>query len=76
MQKFFLILFVVALAVLVGHKTMKSSIVMDDVILKNMEALADGENGLPVLCRASGNYICPNFGENVGEIYIGYSLRP
>ena len=76
MQKVFLILFVGILAVFVGHKAMKSSTVMDDVVLKNMEALASGENGLPVTCTSSGKYICPNFGEKVGEIYIGYSLRP
>ena len=76
MQKVFLILFVGALTVLVGHKTMKSSIVMDDVLLKNMEALASGENGLPVVCRWSGDYICPNGGDRVKYIYEGYSLRP
>ena len=48
MQKVFLILFVGILAVFVGHKAMKSSIVMDDVVLKNMEALASGESsGIP-----------------------------
>ena len=76
MQKMFFILIVSALAIWIGNKAKNTPIAMNDVVLENIEALADGENGLPVLCRASGNYICPNFGENVGEIYIGYSLRP
>lgn len=76
MQKVFLILFVGILAVFVGHKAMKSSIVMDDVVLKNMEALADGESGGYIICNWSGDYICPNTGKNVGAVYQGYSLRP
>ncbi|MBP3680135.1 MAG: hypothetical protein J6I70_07485 [Bacteroidaceae bacterium] len=76
MQKVFLILFVGTLTVLVGHKTMKSSIVMNDVILKNMEALAEGESGVPVTCDWSGEVTCPNNGDKVGVVYQGYSLRP
>ena len=76
MQKIFLVLFVGILAVFLGYKAMKSSTVMDDVVLKNMEALADGENGLPVICAFSGSYICPSNGKNVGVVYEGYSLRP
>ena len=76
MQKVFLILFVGILAVLVGHKAMKSSTVMDDVVLKNMEALASGENGLPVTCDGSGDFSCPKNGDKVGFVYVGYSLRP
>ena len=54
----------------------QKEMIMSDVVMANVEALASGENGLPVTCTSSGNYICPNFGEKVGEIYIGYSLRP
>jgi len=76
MQKIFLILFVGILAVFVGHKAMKSSIVMNDVILKNIDALADGESGTRITCDWSGNLSCPNTGDKVGAVYEGYSLRP
>ena len=70
------ILIVSACAIWIGNKAVKTPIAMNDVILKNMEALADGENGLPVLCALSGNYICPSNGRYVGAVYEGYSLRP
>ena len=76
MQKLIFILIVSALAIWIGNKAKNTPIAMNDVVLENIEALVNGENGLPVICTSSGNYICPNFGENVGEIYIGYSLRP
>lgn len=76
MQKVFLILFVGILAVFVGHKAMKSSIVMDDVVLKNMEALASGENNVPVVCRGYGEVECPLTSDKVSMVYEGYSLRP
>lgn len=76
MQKLVFILIVSALAIWVGNKAAKTPIAMNDVILKNMEALADGENGTNIACDWSGEVTCPNNGVKVGVVYEGYSLRP
>lgn len=76
MQKLVFILIVSALAIWVGNKAAKTPIAMNDVILKNMEALAEGESGVPVTCDWSGEVTCPNNGDKVGVVYQGYSLRP
>lgn len=76
MQKLVFILIVSALAIVIGNKAAKAPIAMNDVILRNTEALADGESGVPVTCDWSGEVTCPNNGVKVGVVYEGYSLRP
>lgn len=76
MQKLVFILIVSALAIWVGNKAAKTPIAMNDVILKNIDALADGESGTRITCDWSGNLSCPNTGDKVGAVYEGYSLRP
>lgn len=76
MQKLIFILIVSALAVWIGNKATKNPIAMDDVVLKNLEALASGENGVPVVCRGFGEVACPLSSVKVGSVYEGYSLRP
>ena len=75
MQKFVLILFVGVLGILVANQMEKTSVVTNDVVLENVEALAGGETVGITLCFGSGNYICPDNNERVKTVYIGYSLR-
>lgn len=74
MQKVFLILFVGVLGIWVSQQAQKTPIV-DDVLLENVEALANDEVPGLTICRGSGDFVCPNFGERVSSIYVGYSLR-
>ena len=74
MQKVFLILFVGVLGVWVSQQTPKAPIV-DDVLLENVEALANSEETLPTDCWSSGDVTCPGNGVKVEVVYIGYSLR-
>ena len=48
---------------------------MDDLLLKNVEALAEIESMEPIYCEDYGGFTCPNNGKKVGEVYQGYSLR-
>lgn len=75
MQKFLLIICVCLLGGITCWKSIASDSVADDLLLKNVEALAEWESELPTFCRFSGNYTCPIHGEQVGEVYEGYSLR-
>lgn len=74
MQKVFLILFVGVLGIWVSQQTQKISIV-DDVLLENVEALANGEMSEPILCQWDGDVVCPINNRKCGIVYIGYSLR-
>ena len=75
MQKVFLVLFVGVLGVFISNQAMKTSVVANDVLLVNVEALANGEDEEPIVCRGSGNYSCPLDGDKYGFVYKGYSLR-
>lgn len=74
MQKVFLILFVSVLGIWISQQTQKTPLV-DDVLLENVEALANGEVPGPIFCRFSGDYVCPDNNDRVAIIYQGYSLR-
>lgn len=51
--------------------------VFNEVMIANVEALADIEWAKPPTnCRGFGDYTCPNGGEKVDFIYEGYSLDP
>ena len=75
MQKFFLVLFVGMLGVFIGNQAMKTSTVDNDVLLANVEALANMETSLPTVCWDEDHCTCPNNGGKYGYIYEGYSLR-
>lgn len=75
MQKVFLILFVGALGIFIGFRTMKTPTITNDLLLENVEALAEYENSLPIICDGSGSFSCPLNGEKYGYVYKGYSLR-
>lgn len=75
MQKVFLFLFVGVLGVLVGHQVQRTSTIVNDVLMENVEALADAEAVGPITCWRTGDLTCPNYGEKVGSVYKGYSLR-
>lgn len=76
MQKVFLIVCVCVLISLVAQKATEVQPVLDDVLLKNVEALAEMESDGPTICLGSGDYTCPNYDAKVGFVYEGYSLRP
>ena len=76
MQKFILILFVGALGVFVTNQ-MEETPVVSDVVLENVEALADMENmegGILVQCVMLGNSECPIDGVRVKYVIEGLSL--
>ena len=74
MQKVLLILFVGVLGIWVSLQAQKTPLV-DDVLLENVESLANYETTLPMHCWSSGEVTCPGNGAKVGDVYIGYSLR-
>lgn len=76
MQKVFLIVCVCVLSALVVQKATKVQPVLDDVLMNNVEALAEIESDDPINCWGSGDYICPGYGGKVGAVYKGYSLEP
>lgn len=76
MRKVFLLLFMCALGTLIGSHVMKTSTIVDGILLQNVEALASVDNNLPVFCEDSGQVTCPNAGEKVGAVYIGYNWEP
>lgn len=76
MQKVFLIVCVCVLSSLVAQKATEVQPVLDDVLLKNVEALAEMEFEGPTDCWGSGDYTCPNYGVKVGFVYRGYSIEP
>ena len=75
MQKLFLILFISVLGAMVGKQVQGTPTAMKDVLLENVEALANMERPEPIECVWSGDLICPNNGVKVGDVFKGYSLR-
>ena len=77
MQKGVFIIGVCLFGAIACWNSVKTNLVMDDLLLKNVEALAGGENTAtpPTICNGTGNFICPNFGERVKYVVQGYSLR-
>jgi hypothetical protein len=77
MQKFILILFVGVLGVFVANQTEETPAVINDVVLENVEALAELENtggDIRVQCVMSGNIECPISGVKVKYVIEGLSL--
>ena len=75
MKKVFLILFVGVLGIWTSLQPQETSVV-EDVLLKNVEALASAENSLPVICQDSGGFTCPINGDKYGFVYVGYNWEP
>ena len=75
MQKVILFFCVSVLGVFICQQARGTLTTVNDVLLENVEALAEYENSLPILCNGSGNYSCPLDGDKYGFIYKGYSLR-
>lgn len=71
-----LILFVGVLGISIGNQSMNTPVVTNDLMLENVEALANMEIVSPqITCWASGEFICPNDGVKVRAVYQGYGLR-
>ena len=75
MQKVFLVFFVGVLGVFINNQVMNAPTVVNDVLLENVEALANTETTLHIACFWEGDFICPGTGKKVGEVYQGYGLR-
>lgn len=75
MQKYFLVLLVGALGVSFGYQTMRKTPVINDVVLENVEALANSEMPGLTTCRGEGEVVCPDNNRKCAVVYIGYSLR-
>ena len=73
MQKVLFIIGVFVLGTFVYWETAKSQPMIDDLLLKNVEALASAESTLPVFCEESGNVTCPGIGAKFKTVYEGYS---
>lgn len=67
-------MFVGVLVIWISQQTQKTPIV-DDVLLENVEALANTEFSEPIICRWDGDVVCPISNRKSGIVYIGYSLR-
>ena len=74
MQKVFFILGVCALGALVCSQSVGEQAVVKDVVLENVEALANVENRLPTSCEASGDVDCPLDDAKVLYVVESYSL--
>lgn len=74
MQKFFFILGVCALGAFVCSQSVDEQAVVKDVVLENVEALANVENRLPTSCEASGDVDCPLDDAKVLYVVESYSL--
>ena len=77
MQKVFLVLFVVVLGIFIGSQTMSTLTVTDDVLLENVEALANMENSgsdIRYKCLMTGENKCPINGVKVVYVIEGLSL--
>lgn len=77
MQKFILILFVGVLGIFVTNQTEEIPAVTNDVVLENVEALADVENSgsnMPIKCVMFGESDCPLGGVKVKYVIEGLSL--
>ncbi|MBR5203719.1 MAG: hypothetical protein IKW32_00655 [Bacteroidaceae bacterium] len=75
MKKVMFIIGVCIFGTFVYWKSAKLNSTVDDLLLKNIEALADMEVSEPFYCRLSGDLTCPDNGKKVGAVYQGYSLR-
>ena len=77
MQMVFYIIGVCLFGAFACINSVKTNLVMDDMLLKNVEALAGGEYTVtpPTLCDGTGNLTCPNFGEKVKHVVQGFGLR-
>ena len=73
MQKVFLIMFVGVLGLWIARQAQESSTI-NDVLLENVEALANFESTLPISCEDSGGCTCPINGKKYAFIYEGYSF--
>lgn len=47
---------------------------LDSLMMQNVEALADNENGSSVFCQGYGSVHCPTTNHYVKVIYSGFSL--
>lgn len=75
MQKIYLFLLVGILGTFIGEQVQGMSAKIDDVLLENVEALANMEVEGPINCRFSGDLTCPGIGEKFKIVYQGYSLE-
>ena len=75
MKKGLFIIGVCLLGAFTCWNSVKTNLVMDDLLLKNVEALAEIESMEPIYCEDYCGFTCPNNGKKVGEVYQGYSLR-
>lgn len=78
MKKFLFVISVCVLGTIVFWKSAESNnSVADDLLLRNVEALADSEDSwghLPIDCIMLGDYKCPKNEQRVKYIIEGLSL--
>lgn len=77
MQKILAIMVVCILGGLVFRQASDSRPILNDVVLANVEALAELEWVKPsTYCFGSGDLTCPQYGEKVKDVYVGYNIEP
>ena len=74
MRKYLKFSVFVLLIACVFLQTKEKSIVTNELLLENVEALAYEEYEFPILCNWTGDITCPNGGEKVLDVYEMYSL--
>lgn len=77
MQKVLFVIGVSVLGTFIYWEATKSQPMIDELLLKNVEALADMEDSgsnLPMFCLMSGDCKCPDTDKRVRFVVEGYSL--
>jgi len=76
MQKVLFVYGICALIVFTYWKTAVFQPVVDDLVLSNVEALADPEYTVPRICEDSGDVTCPINGKKVWIVIEQGSISP
>ena len=74
MQKIFKFSIFIFLSAYVFLQTKEKSIVTNDIMLENVEALAYEEIDKPLGCVREGDVACPHDGIKVWKVFEGFSL--
>ena len=76
MRKYFSLVGFCVLGTFIWGTTIESERIVDDLLFKNVEALAIPEYEPLIYCDASGDLECPYSGDKVRDVVQGFGLKP
>lgn len=76
MQKVLFVFGVCALVIFTSWKAAESQTIVDGLMLRNVEALADPEYMVPTICEDFGGVTCPVNGKKVWIVVEQGSISP